>query len=57
MCACGVCVCVCVCFPTLGNADERLFIICIFLDIVNLLGLEFFFYLPYVGLDLWIDII
>ena len=30
-----------VCFPYLGFADVRLFILCVFMDGVNFVGLEF----------------
>ena len=35
--------CVCVYFPSFGFAGVRLFISCVFEDVVNLLDLEFFF--------------
>ena len=38
-----VCVNVCVCFPSCGFPHVRLFISCVFMDIVNFLGLEFSF--------------
>jgi hypothetical protein len=43
MCVC-VCVCVCVCLlPFFGFAGLRLFILWVFLGVVNLFGLEFSF--------------
>jgi hypothetical protein len=36
-----LCVCVCVCLPHFGFADVKLFILCILLDVVNLLGWNF----------------
>jgi hypothetical protein len=38
-----VCVCVCVCspFPSFRFADVELLISCIFIGVVNILGLEF----------------
>ena len=35
----------CVHFPSFGFADVRLFIFCVFIGVVNFLGLEFSFYL------------
>jgi hypothetical protein len=48
VCVC-VCVCVCVwcvfvCFPYFGFGSVELFISCVFLNVVNLLVLEFSFY-------------